>query len=393
MHRRVAPTRTGWTLIGAAFGLFFGAWYLGSLELAVLASAAVALVITSFVWSATRSMEVRASRTVVPTSVSVGAEARAEVEVVNPTGRITPTYAVTDAFDDGRRAARFLLAPLPPGAAGRGAYRLPTARRGRFNLGPLAVTAHEPFGLSTSTVRALGVDDVLVRPRVHPLGPLPVPPSAADSGTGAAARDTWDTDEFFALRDYVVGDELRRVHWRTTARTDRLMVRDDETRRRPSTIAVLDVDAAHHTDDSFERAVEAAASVCARFARDKHEVELHCGDARIVGLNAALDHLALVTPTTGVSRLDARLRSLTGRRGTLVVITGESPPWLVEITRSTAARVGTAVLVHCGTHEAPLSDSAVLVVPATRGDLAAVWSRALTSWTVTGSSRGSPSRR
>ena len=71
-------------------------------------------------------------------------------------------------------------------------------------------------------------------------------------------------DEFLTLREYELGDDLRRVHWRSTARTGELMIRQDEARWRSRAAVVLDVQPGGHDAESFEVAVEAAASVTAR---------------------------------------------------------------------------------------------------------------------------------
>ena len=84
-----------------------------------------------------------------------------------------PTLSVSDAFDRGRRSARFLLAPLEPGEVARAAYRLPTDRRGRFEIGPLRATVGDPFGLASRTRRILGIEEVIVFPRVHDIMALP----------------------------------------------------------------------------------------------------------------------------------------------------------------------------------------------------------------------------
>ncbi|MFZ4585447.1 MAG: DUF58 domain-containing protein [Acidimicrobiia bacterium] len=393
MTRRVAPTRVGWTLIGAAGGLFFGAWYLGSIELAVLAVCAITLVVASLVWSATRSLAITAQRAVLPAGASVGSDARAEITVTNSRGRTSPLYAVTDVFDDGRRAARFLLAPLPPGESGQGAYRLPTGRRGRFNLGPLAITTHEPFGLSTATGRALGVDSVLIRPRIHALTPLPARLRGFDLGHHVTTQFAVDADEFFSLREYVVGDDLRRVHWRSSARSGTLMVREDESRRRPAATVILDTSRDGCTADAFERAIEATASVCARFTQDGRDARLRAGTQQLDSLATSLDHLAVVEPNADARTFEDNLRYASTQRGIVAIVSAVSHGPALDLARATAARVGRGILVFVGDHNPPPSDATLLVVPARYGDFAATWHNTLSSWTVTDSPFAARSQR
>ena len=108
-------------------------------------------------------------------------------------------------------------------------------------------------------------------------------------------------DEFVTLRDYEVGDDLRRVHWRSTARTGELMIRQDEARWRSRAAVVLDVQPGAHDAASFEVAVEAAASVTARLARLRRRVELITSAGEVLGTGGdprhdVIDVLATVGP-------------------------------------------------------------------------------------------------
>ena len=94
------------------------------------------------------------SRRARPQRLQVGAEGRIDITIENRTGGTTPLLTATDEFDEGRRAARFVVPPLAPGAIARAAYRIPTRRRGRYQVGPLVVRASDPFGLVTRTVYA-----------------------------------------------------------------------------------------------------------------------------------------------------------------------------------------------------------------------------------------------
>ena len=119
-----------------------------------------------------------------------------------------------------------------------------------------------------------------MRPRVHDIvAPVAVGSriSAEHEPCGARAVVSDLGDEFLTLREYEVGDDLRRVHWRSTARTGELMIRQDEARWRSRAAVVLDVRPGAHDAASFEVAVEAAASVsrparaAAATGRGRHE--------------------------------------------------------------------------------------------------------------------------
>src|SRR2546429_506598 len=137
--------------------------------------------------------------------------------------------------------------------------------------GPLSIGVTDPFGLARRSEPSAGEAELVVRPRVHEI----VAPVAVGSRISAEHEATaWRAvvsdlgDEFVTLRDYEVGDDLRRVHWRSTARTGDLMLRQDELRFGEVATVLLDTRAGAHRGDSFERALEVAASVAAAVVED-----------------------------------------------------------------------------------------------------------------------------
>ena len=173
-----------------------------------------------------------------------------------------PTGSTRDAAPP-----RFLVPPLVAGATARAAYRIPTRRRGRYRVGPLAIAVTDPFGVARRTEPSAGEAELVVRPRVHDIvAPVAVGSRISAEHEASAARAVVSDlgDEFVTLREYELGDDLRRVHWRSTARTGELMIRQDEARWRSRAAVVLDVQPGAHDAASFEVAVEAAASVSAR---------------------------------------------------------------------------------------------------------------------------------
>lgn len=318
-------TRRGWSLLGASGGLWLGAQVLGLVHLVVLAVAGLLLLAAAVAWVRWHPLHLRARRAL-RERLQVGGEGRVDLTVEHPTGRTTPTLALDDAFEGGRRAARFLLAPGAPGESARAAYRVPTDRRGRFELGPLRATVTDPFGLAGATRAVLGTEEFIVYPRVHEILPLPeVGGDELDRDQPRAHGRPDAAGEFLTLRDYAPGDDLRRVHWRSTARRDRLMVRQHEARRRSAVIVVLDVRPGAHDHASFERAVEACASIATALDRAERHFDVMLSTGAALGrpgrrhLISVLDELAVVEPH-GPERIVAA----TSRRrtGALVAVTG-----------------------------------------------------------------------
>jgi uncharacterized protein (DUF58 family) len=260
--------------------------------------------------------------------LQVGVDGRVDLRV--RAGGRTPTLAVADAFDHGRRAARFLLAPLAPGEEARAAYRFPTDRRGRFGVGPLRATLGDPFGLVSVTRHVLATEEIVVYPRVHEIVPPPeVGGLDLDRDHPRVRARVEPSGDFMTLRDYVPGDDLRHVHWRSTARRGHLMMRQNETRRRAPVLIVLDVRPGAHDRASFERAVEACASIVTALDRAARPFEMVWSTGAPIGasgrrqLASIMDELAIVQPH-GPDRLSV---ALTRRRtGALIAIAGRLQP-------------------------------------------------------------------
>jgi uncharacterized protein (DUF58 family) len=388
--RAVSLTRRGWSLTGAAMGLVVGSFLLGALEMLVLGIAALVLVAAVALWLRVQAPpELAVSRRVRPDRLHVGTEGRIDLLVENLGGRATPLLAATDWFDEGRRAARFLVPPLAPGASARAAYRIPTRRRGRYRVGPLGVSVTDPFGLARRSEPSAGEADLVVRPRVHEIvAPVAVGSriSAEHEATSARAVVSDLGDEFVTLRDYQLGDDLRRVHWRSTARTGELMIRQDEARWRSHAAVVLDVTPGAHDAESFEVAVEAAASVTARLVRLRRRVEVVTSAGEVLGTGGdsrhdVIDTLATVGPDER-DRLPTVLENLRAHRRVdlVVAVLGRVAP---DTLHALGALTGIGVVVVLTRPAAIRPAASVLVVDASATPFATAWNQTLTRSSVT----------
>ena len=180
----VTLTRRGWSLVGAAVGLVVGSFLLGTIEMLILGVAAIALLGDGGVVA---GGEARAR-----SRGAAAGEARSAPGGVRrphrplggePGHHAHPLLVATDWFDEGRRAARFLVPPLSPARPPRAAYRVPTRRRGRYHVGPLSLSASDPFGLARRILPSVGDSDVLVRPHIDDV----VAPVAVGSRSRARA--------------------------------------------------------------------------------------------------------------------------------------------------------------------------------------------------------------
>jgi uncharacterized protein (DUF58 family) len=155
------------------------------------------------------------------------------------------------------------VAPLESGFEVSAGYRIPTERRGVLIIGPLAAVRQDVLGLARSVTDVAGVDEVLVSPRAHLLS-MPALGQGVLGRHVLALAQRLGPGDFHSLRDYVDGDEPRTIHWRASARSEELKVRQHTVEGLRRCLVLLDQhvpEGADGGDEAFERAVTAAASL------------------------------------------------------------------------------------------------------------------------------------
>jgi uncharacterized protein (DUF58 family) len=167
---------------------------------------------------------------------------------------------------------RFVLDRVEPQGVREVSYPVRAEARGHYRVGPLSVRLTDPFGLCELTRAFASTDDLVVTPVVSELPPVRLGGDWAGGGdTSARAVSVTGSDDA-ATREYRHGDDLRKVHWRSTARIGELMVRREEQPFQSRATLLLDARSTAHRGDgpgsSFEWAVSAVASVAVALARN-----------------------------------------------------------------------------------------------------------------------------
>ncbi|MEU8130570.1 DUF58 domain-containing protein [Micromonospora sp. NPDC049049] len=255
-------TARGVGLLVAAVVLLGAGFRFAYPELTLLGAAAGAAVGYAALVAAWRP-RLTVTRRADPDRVARGEPASMALTVRN-TGRLRSANLLAEDRC-GQRTVPVPVLRLRPGRDTEVRYDVPTDRRGVVPVGPLRVTRRDPLGL-VALARPYGAAvPVWVHPRIHPLTAMPR--GAGRSLDGRVDGVPHGSITFDSLREYVVGDELRRVHWRTSARVGELMVRENVDTSLPRLVVLLDNRAVAHPQrvggvaESFESACEAAASV------------------------------------------------------------------------------------------------------------------------------------
>ncbi|MFM7756201.1 MAG: DUF58 domain-containing protein [Actinomycetota bacterium] len=273
MRRAPAGGVVGLGLFTIASGRLFGL-----IELYVIGVGLVLGVLAAAIHVRTRVVHVQVRRNVEPTEPMAGTELDVTLEL-NPLRR-TPTCDLVDSIDDLGRVG-LTLAPLARHRTARIRYRVPTEHRGILTLGPAHVEVTDPLGMIRRRRQVGNTTEVVVNPRWTCLD-LP-DPRTCDGDLIDFIRRLIDRMavnlEFRSLREYVTGDDLRRINWKASARRDQLTLNEYEARAPIVVHVLLDRERDAFTDAGFERAVSVAASFVgsAEIVHRDTEPRLHLG--------------------------------------------------------------------------------------------------------------------
>lgn len=318
------PTTRGWLVAGNGAVLFFAGNFLDTDPLEQIGVALLALVLLSVGIVRVGKHDLTVSRRVTPQRSRPGRDVTLEIEVSNRGRGSAPLLLLEDRLPAGLSGnARLAVRGIEPGGSRRTTLKLRAARRGRYHVGPLDVALVDPFGLAQMRSRAMGVTDFLVHPRQEPLS---MPRDRGDRRTTAVSTTRQPTgargEDFYTLREYVEGDDLRKIHWPSTAKRGRYMIRQEETPWQTRATVLLDDRRTAHDGvgdySSFERAVEAAASLVDLYHRAGYSYRLAAAHEHGLGsgkgtdhLNRCLDLLATIETTHGGRDDEALLARLT----------------------------------------------------------------------------------
>ncbi len=270
------------------------------------------------------------SRSITPRRVPIGHTATVTLRLENisrvPTGLLLAEDAVPYAL--GSRP-RYVLDKIERHGIRQLTYPLRSDLRGRFEVGPLQLRVADSFGLVELTRSATGRSTFVVTPRVVRLSRSVISRTWAGEGEGRARLTSTAGEDDVIPREYRDGDELRRVHWRSTARYGELMVRREEQRWRNRATIFLDTRSWSHAGSgpasSFEAAVSAAASVGVHIAREGLSAQFVTDGEALRGgpffSDALLDALAVIRQSSR-RNLDIALAELRTASGVIVAITG-----------------------------------------------------------------------
>lgn len=126
-------------------------------------------------------------------------------------------------------------------------------RRGSFALGPTRVTVGDPFGLFTASREFQPGETLVVFPMIHEIRSFPFPQGVLTGGQVIRKKSPDITPHAAGVREYVHGDAMKRIHWPTSARRGRLMVKEFEQDPQAEIWIYLDAQRSVHSQKRHEQ--------------------------------------------------------------------------------------------------------------------------------------------
>lgn len=297
-------TTRGRAFLAAAAAAALSAVILGEKDLLRVALLLAVLPVLAAGYVGRSRYRLACTRTLEPQRIPVGASAHVRLRLQNLSRLVTGTLLLEDRlpYALGTRP-RLVLERLAGHQASSVTYTVRADTRGRYEVGPLVVRLTDPFGLCELVRSFPSVDRLTVIPEVVPLSAIRLAGEYSGTGDSRARSVAVHGEDDAATREYRHGDDLRRVHWRSTARVGELMVRREEQPWESRATVVLDTRAFAHRGEgptaSFEWAVSAAASIAVHLRHAGYRLRLVSATTDVdanesTGDGLLLDHLAEV---------------------------------------------------------------------------------------------------
>ncbi len=285
----------GWAVTGLAIASLIAFTILSWHELLTMAIVFACMMVAAIMLSLgntsfTATIDVSSRRVTVSDTVKV------DVCVDNP-GR-TPTTSARGDLPIGDSHERFSIPMLAAGQSRQTTVEFTAVSRAVLPVGPLSIRKGDPFGLVRHEKKLVDQINVFIHPKTVMLNTLNagIPRDLEGQTSGEIVDDDLD---FYGLREYEPGDDVRNVHWLSSAKTGALMIRQYEATRRTDTALTISVNPDDYvSSDEFELAVSVHASIGVQCLLQNRPVTSHAGTEHIMPRNSTefLDGCSAISP-------------------------------------------------------------------------------------------------
>jgi len=330
------PTLRGWALLGAGLALIILWWIFGDPELLLAGTFFIVAELTAIGYVRFHKPQFDMGRRLGSTTVHNGDTTTVTLIIRNRGRRPLHQLSIHDEVESLGLAA-FEIAKLKGHESASATYRVTCRPRGVYRVGPAGVTTSDPLRLAELSAADGPIDRLIVYPTVEDLSGFPVV-RGQDPAMNASRPEHSQRggEDFYTLREYQRGDDMRRVHWPYSAKTGELMIRQLETPWQSRALVLLDVrPSVYESADAFEMAVSGAASVVTHLVKSGFDADLWAGDPDPIDASkysAAMERLALVESNDDIDieAVASRIRKK-GGGGALVLVTGVADRSLLSV--------------------------------------------------------------
>lgn len=301
----------------------------------------VALLLVSYAWAWLNLRGIELEREISTQRAQVGDFARERVTVINRWPLPKLWVELRDGSDMPQHGSGF-VSYLQGGERRRWMIRTPCVMRGRFRLGPSVLTSGDPFGIFRVERRIAGSNELIVYPRTVPLTHFSLPSAELPGGQDTKSRTYHVTPNVAGVRDYAPGDSFNRIHWRTTARTGQLMVKEFELDPTAEVYIAIDLEERSQERLSGDGARGMRRLSEARAAESTEEYAIHAAasiaqqllsENKPVGLVAWGQHREVIPPERESRQLYKILEAL-------AILRAQGSQPLAEVLAAESARFG-----------------------------------------------------
>ena len=331
------PSGRGLVLFAAGISMWAAARLIGSPGLEVIGFGIFVLPLLAAAYVRMAKQNVILRRRLSDVRVAPGARVTVTIDVENRTPGPTSFLLIEDRLPASLgRPARLVVSGIPRRSTEHVSYTVLPQVRGRYRLGPMSVDLSDPFALTRQRLEFDDADELLVTPEIEDLLGASGPRFGASFGASRARQLFRTGEEYYTMRQYNEGDDLRRIHWPSVARTGTLMIRQDESSRRANGLIFIDsrsVGLGRTHEQPFERAVSVAATLGVMLAEHGFSLKLATAEQPPATLTPErfLDALAAISHANGQSIGPSLAHMRAGASGETTLVFVAGPPAVNEI--------------------------------------------------------------
>lgn len=275
----------------------------------------------AFVWMSSHKGKVSIERSITPEYVYEDSDVLATLNITN----VVTQCSIRDYFDNGKKTTRFFVNRIGKGVGAQTQYKFHVDRRGLYTIGPLIVRATDTLGLVAHEYSIPHETQLRVYPKISDIALPTIPLRSSEQSRHMDRNASTLSDDLMGLKEYVMGDDVRLIHWKTSSRTQGLFVRHREHQATLPLVIILDCEERSFADeDEFDGAARLIASMSYASTQQDIPCKLFCNDNGefLVTHPLIMDRLAVTQPAKHVQSTADSNRLLADFEHNYVFVTG-----------------------------------------------------------------------